>query len=196
MSQRLIDPSSMAWRHLKKRKIILLLLSSLVALSLVQAMTPVAAMVFSCGVTILAAVLRPRMRWGQPWWGVAGWIVGCFIGTGATMTHHIQQGVSHTSWERGLLVALLALTGGLVGRSLTPSQAAEDGLSMGEVLRSTSGLFTGLFGVIVASTFVMYGLDQARVTSSRLSTSLTIIVLCLAAPGWLSLNLKKRREGS
>ena len=196
MSQGLIDPRSMALSQLKKRKIILLLLSSLVALSLVQAMTPVAAMVFSCGITILAAVLRPRMRWGQPWWGVAGWIVGCFIGTGATMTDHIQQGVGHAPWERGLFVALLALTGALVGRSLTPSQAAEDGQSMGEVLRSTSGLFTGLFGVIVASTFVLHGLDQARVTSSRLSTSLTIIVLCLAAPGWISLNLNKRREGS
>jgi hypothetical protein len=39
--------------------------------------------------------------------------------------------------------------------------------------------------VLVTLTFLHSGLDQARTVSSRLSTSLTVLVLALSGPGWL-----------
>ena len=54
------------------------------------------------------------------------------------------------------------------------------------MLRALSGTFTGVFGVLVAIGFVLGGLDEARMLSSRLTTSLTIIVLGLLGPGWIS----------
>ena len=52
-----------------------------------------------------------------------------------------------------------------------------------ELLRAASGLTTGVFAGIVTITYVHSGLDVARTLSSRLSTSLTILVLALVAPG-------------
>jgi hypothetical protein len=52
-------------------------------------------------------------------------------------------------------------------------------------LRAASALTTGIFAVLVTLTFLHSGLDQARTVSSRLSTSLTILVIALSGPGWL-----------
>jgi hypothetical protein len=38
---------------------------------------------------------------------------------------------------------------------------------------------------VVTLAFIHSGLDEARAISSRLSTSLTILVLALSGPGWL-----------
>jgi hypothetical protein len=65
-------------------------------------------------------------------------------------------------------------------------------------LRSASALTTGIFATLVTITFLHSGLDQARTVSSRLSTSLTILVLSLSGPGWvahqLSEGYRHRRE--
>jgi hypothetical protein len=54
------------------------------------------------------------------------------------------------------------------------------------VLRSISALTTGIFAVLVTIVFLHSGLDQARTFSSRLSTSLTILVASVVVPGWLA----------
>jgi hypothetical protein len=47
-----------------------------------------------------------------------------------------------------------------------------------------------VFGVLVAIAFVLGGLEEARTLSSRLTTSLTIIVLGLLGPAWISHQLR------
>ena len=51
-----------------------------------------------------------------------------------------------------------------------------------------------MFAGIVTIAYVHSGLDAARTLSSRLSTSLTILVLALVAPGWLSHLLWQRQR--
>jgi hypothetical protein len=194
MPKLLLDPRSLDWQQLRTRKLVLLLSCSLVALLLASAMPPMLSLGLSCGMANGLALLRQRSGKSGPWWGAAGWLAGSFLGSAVAMADHVRNGVTHVPWERGFSVALLVLTGAIVGRCLGRQSSAAAQQSIGDVLRSTSGLFTGLFAVIVSASFVLYGLDHARTTSSRLSTSLTIIVLCLAAPGWLSHALQAQRR--
>ena len=69
------------------------------------------------------------------------------------------------------------------------SDAVEE-RSIGDLLRTLSGMFTGVFGVLVGIAFVLGGLEEARTLSSRLTASLTIIVLGLLGPGWISHQLR------
>ncbi|MEI7952422.1 MAG: hypothetical protein WCH37_07065 [Synechococcaceae cyanobacterium ELA182] len=55
-----------------------------------------------------------------------------------------------------------------------------------DVLRSISALTTGIFAALVTIVFVHSGLDRALTFSSRLSTSLTILVAAMVLPGWLA----------
>ena len=146
----------------------------------------------SCSLLIMLSRLRRRLHRPSQWWGSIGLCSGCFIGTASSMVIDMQQGgSSHSLWERLALVLLLGITGFLSGRRVGIDPKAIEGRSIGDLLRSLSRTFTGVFGVVVAITFIFSGLDEARAASSRLSTSLTIIVLSLVGPGWISHRLRK-----
>jgi hypothetical protein len=79
--------------------------------------------------------------------------------------------------------------GSLVGTGWTPSVVLKEkppttalGVRATVVLLMLSA---GAFAALVTLTAVHAGLAGARAFSSRLSTSLTILAVCLAAPGWL-----------
>ena len=110
------------------------------------------------------------------------------------MVHEMQRGSeaasSYSSWQRLALIVILGITGVLAGRHVGIDPDAVEGRSIGDLLRSLSGTFTGVFGVLVAIAFVFNGLEEARTLSSRLTTTLTIIILGLVGPGWISHRLK------
>ncbi len=84
------------------------------------------------------------------------------------------------------LLGCLALAGGVAGHNLSRDAAGACARHPRDLLRSASALTTGLFAVLVTVTFLHSGLETARTFSSRLITSLTILVATLAVPGWLT----------
>ena len=91
---------------------------------------------------------------------------------------------------RLIYAAVLFVVVYLAGRHIGIDPDAVEGRSIGDLLKSLSGTFTGVFGVLVAIAFVFNGLEEARTLSSRLTTTLTIIILGLVGPGWISHRLK------
>ena len=148
----------------------------------------------SCIFLILLSRLRNRLKTPSQWWGSIGLCSGSFLGTASTMVNEMQRGSeaasSYSPWERLALIVILGITGVLAGSRVGIDPDAVEGRSIGDLLRSLSGTFTGVFGVLVAIAFVFNGLEEARALSSRLTTTLTIIILGLVGPGWISHRLK------
>ena len=148
----------------------------------------------SCIFLILLSRLRNRLKTPAQWWGSIGLCSGSFLGTASSMVNEMQRGSeaasSYSPWERMALIVILGITGVLAGRHVGIDPDAVEGRSIGDLLRSLSGTFTGVFGVLVAIAFVFNGLEEARTLSSRLTTTLTIIILGLVGPGWISHRLK------
>ena len=148
----------------------------------------------SCIFLILLSRLRTRLKTPSQWWGSIGLCSGSFLGTASSMVNEMQRGSeaasSYSPWERLALIVILGITGVLAGSRVGIDPDAVEGRSIGDLLRSLSGTFTGVFGVLVAIAFVFNGLEEARALSSRLTTTLTIIILGLVGPGWISHRLK------
>ncbi|WP_114994106.1 hypothetical protein [Synechococcus sp. UW179A] len=148
----------------------------------------------SCIFLILLSRLRNRLKTPAQWWGSIGLCSGSFLGTASSMVYVMQRagetGSAYSAWERLALIVILGITGVLAGRHVGIDPDAVEGRSIGDLLRSLSGTFTGVFGVLVAIAFVFNGLEEARTLSSRLTTTLTIIILGLVGPGWISHRLK------
>ena len=148
----------------------------------------------SCIFLILLSRLRNRLKTPSQWWGSIGLCSGSFLGTASSMVNEMQRGneaaSTYSPWERLALIVILGITGVLAGRHVGIDPDAVEGRSIGDLLRSLSGTFTGVFGVLVAIAFVFNGLEEARTLSSRLTTTLTIIILGLVGPGWISHRLK------
>ena len=149
----------------------------------------------SCIFLILLSRLRNRLKTPAQWWGSIGLCSGSYLGTASAMVIQLQQAgqeatVAYSPSERMALVVILGITGVLAGRHIGIDPDAVEGRSIGDLLKSLSGTFTGVFGVLVSIAFVFNGLEEARALSSRLTTSLTIIILGLVGPGWISHRLK------
>ena len=148
----------------------------------------------SCIFLILLSRLRNRLKTPAQWWGSIGLCSGSFLGTASSMVNEMQRGSeaasSYSPWERLALIVILGITGVLAGRHVGIDPDAVEGRSIGDLIKSLSGTFTGVFGVLVAIAFVFNGLEEARTLSSRLTTTLTIIILGLVGPGWISHRLK------
>lgn len=144
--------------------------------------TLVNALVLAGGAQISQRCLQPSR-----WWGLIGCATGSLIGNGwvLALTLHSSQ-PSAQAGSRLAMVLLLCAAGALAGHSLGRSSTPMAQRQPRDLLRSASGLTTGVFAALVTVSFVHSGLDVARTLSSRLSTSLTILVICLAAPGWLA----------
>jgi len=130
------------------------------------------------------AVGRALAPWA--WWGVLGAGCGGLLGSAMVVAEKIQA----TDPQAGLnlrlaLLACLMVAGAIGGRNFSLDSAHPERRPPKETLRAASALTTGIFAVLVTLTFLHSGLDQARTVSSRLSTSLTILVLALSGPGWL-----------
>ena len=110
-----------------------------------------------------------------------------FLQAGAMV---VGQKIQSTDPHEGLglrlaLVACLMVAGAIGGGSFSLDASHPGRRPPKETLRTASGLTTGIFAALVTLAFLHSGLDEARAVSSRLSTSLTILVLALSGPGWL-----------
>ena len=148
-----------------------------------------AGLIISCLLLILLSRLRNRLHQPLLWWSSIGLCSGSFLGTASSMVNNIQQhgaAPANTALERLLFIVVLGITGFFSGSRVGINPDAVEGRSIGDLLRTLSGTFTGVFGVLVGIAFVLGGLEEARTLSSRLTASLTIIVLGLLGPGWIS----------
>lgn len=156
--------------------------------------------------TLLTAVLlaggsvasgRTRTPWR--WWMVMGACCGGLLGTAMVVAQKIHSSDPQAGLHLRLaMVGCLMVAGAIGGRSFSLDAGEPDRRRPKDTLRSASALTTGIFATLVTFTFLHSGLDQARTVSSRLSTSLTILVLSLSGPGWvahqLSEGYRHRRE--
>ena len=132
------------------------------------------------------SVLSGRALAPWAWWGVLGASCGSLLGTAMVVGQKIQSTDPHEGLTLRLgLLASLMVAGAIGGRSLSLDAAHPNRRPPKETLRSASALTTGIFAAVVTLAFIHSGLDEARAISSRLSTSLTILVLALSGPGWL-----------
>jgi hypothetical protein len=119
-------------------------------------------------------------------WLLSGAAAGGLLGTAASLTGKAQHlpPAAHLP-TRLTTVALLALAGVVGGLCLGRDADHPHRRHPRDLLRSASALTTGLFAFVVTLTFLHQGLEGARAFSSRLSTTLTIVVTSVVLPGWL-----------
>lgn len=163
-----------------------------VAFRVTEALTPMGS-AFVCSLTIglatLASVQHPAIAL---WWGLLGALVGALVGTGTVAADLVtEQGFTELAPQRALVVGSLALAGVLSGAILGGSLHRPSVRSPREFLKATSAMTTGTFALFVTLKFIQAGLDPARTLSSRLSTSLTVLVASLVLPGWLGYVLSR-----
>jgi drug/metabolite transporter (DMT)-like permease len=128
-----------------------------------------------------------RIRTPLRWWALLGITCGAVLGTAAVLAAKLQQNEPQGDLpHRAILLGCFALAGCVAGRSLSRDAAGDGARHPRDLLRSASALTTGIFAVLVTLTFLHSGLDTARTFSSRLSTSLTILVATVSVPGWLT----------
>jgi hypothetical protein len=142
--------------------------------------TLVSSITLAGGASMAGRVARPLR-----WWALLGAAAGCVLGTAGVLAGALQASEPQSNLSaRAISVFLLAVAGALAGHAFSTTPSLSDRQPK-DLLRSASALTTGLFAVLVTLTFIHGGLDTARTFSSRLSTSLTILVASLSVPGWL-----------
>ena len=149
------------------------------------------------------AGVSQRLRQASRWWGLIGFAVGALVGTGWVLSLALKERQPTTALGlRAFTVLLMLGAGAIAGHGLGgPGESAGAriapplaGRRPADLLKAASGLTAGAFAALVTLAYVHSGLDVARAFSSRMSTSLTILVVCLAAPGWLSHQWRQQRQ--
>ena len=154
---------------------------------LAHALPLVPSTLLSALVLAIATSLSALPQDAGRWWALIGAGTGSLLGTGMALAAAMAElNPAEQLHQRALTVLLLAIAGAIAGRKLSRRQGWQPGRQPRDLLRSASALTTGVFAGIVTVAYVHSGLDVARTLSSRLSTSLTILVLSLVAPAWLS----------
>ena len=144
--------------------------------------TVLSALVIAAGISISA-----QLRRVAHWWGLIGTAAGVLLGNALVLAAVLQQrSPAEQSGERLALVLLLALAGSIAGRSIGRPGVFPPGRRPRDLLRSASAFTTGVFASLITLVYVHSGLEAARTASSRLSTALTILVVVVAVPGWIS----------
>ena len=132
------------------------------------------------------SILSGRAITAWAWGAVLGAGCGGLLGSAMVVAEKIQSTNPHEGLHLRLgLVACLMVAGAIGGRSFSLDANHPDRRPPKDTLRSASALSTGIFAGVVTLAFLHSGLDEARAVGSRLSTSLTILVLALTGPGWL-----------
>ena len=117
---------------------------------------------------------------------LVGGSAGALTGTAFSLAEraHELTPADHGGTRLAILLAL-ALAGVIAGLRLGHDARHPERRHPRDLLRSASALTTGLFALMVTLSFLHLGLEGARAFSSRLSTTLTIVVTAVVLPGWL-----------
>lgn len=142
---------------------------------------------FASSLTIALATLASVQRPPAPlWWALLGALVGALVGNGTVLADLLSaEGFTELAGQRALIVGCLALAGLLSGAILGQSLHRPSLRPPADLLRAASAMTTAIFALFVTLKFIQAGLDPARTLSSRLSTSLTVMVASVVLPGWL-----------
>jgi uncharacterized membrane protein len=133
-----------------------------------------------------AGDLSRRLTDAGHWWGLIGAASGCLIGAASVLAAALQHPAAGDQLpQRAATLLLLAVAGAIAGFRLSACGSWANERRPRDLLRSASGLTTGIFAAMVTIAWLHSGLDPARAFSSRLSTSLTIVVTAVVGPGWL-----------
>jgi hypothetical protein len=150
---------------------------------LVTTHLPGPVLAIACAVAIaLLASASSRLTRPVLWWAS----VGSIVGTGSMLAHAVEgEGVAVGVTRRYTIMGTLAVAGLLSGIFLGKDIEQASIPRPAELLKRASGLTLVLFAIIVATRFPAVGLEKVRALSSRLSTTVTIVVTTLAVPGWI-----------
>ncbi len=148
--------------------------------------TVVASLLLAVGASLAGSATLAAWQ-GRMLSGVAA---GAVTGTAFTLAEraHELSPAAHGGM-RAVMVLALALAGLIAGLRLGRDARQPERRHPRDLLRSASALTTGLFALMVTLAFLHLGLEGARAFSSRLSTTLTIVVTAVVVPGWFAQQL-------
>jgi hypothetical protein len=154
---------------------------------LVTTHLPGPVLAIACAVAIaLLASASSRLTRPVLWWASVGAIAGSIVGTGSMLAHAVEvEGIGVGVARRYAVMGTLAVAGLLSGIFLGKDIEQASIPRPAELLKRASGLTLVLFAIIVTARFPGEGIEKVRALSSRLSTTVTIVVTTLAVPGWL-----------
>jgi hypothetical protein len=142
---------------------------------------------FACALAIaLLSFASSRLTHPVLWWTSVGAIAGSVLGAGSVLAASLEEASAGGKvLLRYTVIGTLALAG-LVGGIFLGKDIEEESIPKpAEFLKRASGLTVALFAIVVTVRFPAEGLDSVRALSSRMSTTLTIVVTSLAVPGWI-----------
>ncbi len=146
-------------------------------------------LLLACGASLAGGLNLSQ----QGFWLLIGTAAGGLLGTARTLAERAHEIAPAAHGPMRLFtVAMLAAAGSVAGFCLGRDAERSDRRHPRDLLRSASALTTGLFAVLVTLTFLHLGLEGARAFSSRLSTTLTIVVTAVVVPGWLTQQMRAR----
>ena len=128
------------------------------------------------------------------WWVCVGAIAGMIVGIGGVMASQLAEAKTPLPDERVIFVVGQCIAGVISGVFLARRARKPHIPTLKEFTASLSALTAGIFAVVVTLRFITDGLEPARALSSRLSTSITILVTIVAIPGAIAYLLAERRK--
>lgn len=171
-------------------------ISGAIALSIIAALPPaqaslVSAILFASLIVVCSFLSNP-----VSWWVCMGAIAGMIVGIGGVMASQLAEAKTPLPDERVIFVAGQCIAGVISGVFLARRARKPDLPTLKELTSSLSGLTAGIFAVVVTLRFIADGLEPARALSSRLSTSITILITTAAIPGAIAFLLVERLNKS
>ena len=178
-------------RHRRLLRLAGMLLGAVAAWLASTALPPVYSAVFVSLLLAGAASVAGALQLSLPrFWLLIGAAAGGVLGMARTLVERAHEIPTAAHGPIRLFTVLtLAAAGCVAGICLGRDAERSDRRHPRDLLRSASALTTGLFAVLVTLSFLHQGLEGARAFSSRLSTTLTLVVTSLVVPGWLSQQL-------
>ena len=125
-------------------------------------------------------------------WVCMGAIAGMIVGMGGIMASQLAEAKNPLPNERVIFVVSQCIAGAISGAFLARRVRKPDIPTLKELTSSLSGLTAGIFAVFVTLRFITDGLEPARALSSRLSTTITILITIVAIPGTVAYLLAER----
>ena len=173
-----------------------MLLGAAIAWMVTASLPPVPATVLMALLLAGGASLAGGLQFSPlRYWGLIGVAAGGLLGTACSLAERAQVlPVASHGGTRLLTLVLLALAGMVGGLCLGRDAERADRRHPRDLLRAASALTTGLFAFLVTLSYAHLGLEGARAFSSRLSTTLTIVVTAVVVPGWLAQQLRQGRR--
>ncbi|MFN9620888.1 MAG: hypothetical protein ACK55X_14375 [Synechococcaceae cyanobacterium] len=175
-----------------------MLLGAAIAWMVTASLPPVPATVLMALLLAGGASLAGGLQFSPlRYWGLIGVAAGGLLGTACSLAGRAQElPVASHGGTRLLTLVLLALAGMVGGLCLGRDAERADRRHPRDLLRAASALTTGLFAFLVTLSYAHLGLEGARAFSSRLSTTLTIVVTAVVVPGWISQQLRRSTGGA